>query len=131
MASSGFAKIGATFNDATTLLVGGVWNTVNSGGNADHLLTDFATVQGELHDLMTANPGQFQGLTGIHAQTIFNQLTLELGALNELMHASNVGQPSSGTVFGSRFAGKAINDIHRDIIDIVQADQNLHAIATE
>jgi hypothetical protein len=41
-------QIGATFNDATRLLVGGVWNTVNAGGNAAKITDDLQTVQTEL-----------------------------------------------------------------------------------
>jgi hypothetical protein len=113
------AQIGATFNDATRLLVGGVWNTVGGSGNAAAITSDLQTVQTELQVLINANPSQFQGLTGIHAETIVNQLNLEL---------ANVQQVMAGT---NPFAPKEINDIHRDIIDIVQGDANLQAMATQ
>ena len=54
-----FAQIGATFNDATTALAGGVWNTVNGGGK---------------QNLINASSAQFQGLAGVHAETIVNRL---------------------------------------------------------
>jgi hypothetical protein len=119
MADVTLAQIGATFNDSTRLLVGGVWNTVNSGGNAAAITNDLQTVQTELQALINANPTQFQGLTGIHAETIVNQLNLEL---------ANVQQVTAGT---NTFAAKEINDIQRDIIDIVQGDANLQAMATQ
>jgi hypothetical protein len=113
------AQIGATFNEATRLLVGGVWNTVGGSGNAATITNDLQTVQTELQALINANPAQFQGLTGIHAETIVNQLNLEL---------ANVQQVTAGT---NPVAPKEINDIQRDIIDIVQGDANLQAMATQ
>jgi hypothetical protein len=112
------AQIGATFNDATTQLVGGVWNTV-SGGNAAAVTADLQSVQSELRALITVSPAQFRGLTGIHAETIVNQLNLEI---------QQVQQATAGT---NAFAPKEINDIQRDIIDIVQGDANLAAMATQ
>jgi hypothetical protein len=53
------AQIGATFSDATTAPVGGVRNTVNSGAK---------------QNLINASRAQFQGLAGIHAETIVNRL---------------------------------------------------------
>ena len=53
------AQIGATFNDATTALVEGVRNTVDGGGK---------------QNLINASPAQFQGLAGVHAETIVNRL---------------------------------------------------------
>ena len=119
MATQSFAQIGYVFNDATTKLVGGVWNTVNSCGNAASIQNDLQSVQSNLQQLIQQNAGQFQGATGIHAQEIVNQLNLEI---------ANVQQAAAGT---NAFAPKEINDIQRDIIDIVQGDANLLAMATQ
>ena len=112
MAKQSFAQIGNVFNDATTKLVGGVWNTVNSGGNAASIQSDLQSVQSNLQQLIQQNADQFQGATGIHAQEIVNQLNLEI---------ANVQQAAAGT---NAFAPKEINDIQRDIMS--RSPESLH-----
>lgn len=107
-----FAEIGDIFDDATTRMVGGV-NALNKGA----ILKDIARVQTGLEQLLEANPDDFQGVAGIHAQNIIDQLNLERDAIKAL---------------GSDpFAPKYINDVQRDLIDIVQGDDQLLALATE
>jgi hypothetical protein len=130
MANPTLAEIGAAFNDATTMLVGGVWNTANMGGNATPILNDLQTVQTGLQQQLQQDPGQFPGITAIHVQDIVNQLNLEIEAVKEVANGTGPGAPGSGLVFGAGFDVKAINDIQRDIIDIVQGDTHLQALAT-
>lgn len=107
-----FAQIGAVFNDATNKLEGGV--TVQ---NQDKILNDLASVQTNLANLIQQQPGLFTGETVIHAQNIVDQLNLETNAIHAL---------------GSDpYAAKYINDVQRDLIDIVQGDDNLKALATQ
>src|SRR5690242_5121590 len=127
-----FADLGTTFNDATTKLIGGVWNTVNAGGNQTSLLDDLQQVQSGLQAQIQAN--QFSGQSLVHAQEIVDQLNQEVEAVKETTNGgvganNGAGAVGSGTVFGAD-AAKGINDIHRDIIDIVQGDDNLAALAT-
>ena len=107
-----FASIGALFNDATNRLEGGV--TV---GNEHKILSDLNAVQTKLSALIKAQPDLFTGMTAIHAQEIVDQIHLETGAIRAL-----------GT---DPFAAKEINDIHRDLIDIVHGDNNLATLATQ
>jgi hypothetical protein len=71
----------------------------------------------DLQALMTANPGLFGGLTGVHADTIVRQLELEKTYINQ----AGVSQD----------AGRASNDNLLDIIDIVQGDTNLANMANQ
>jgi hypothetical protein len=107
-----FAELGEIFDDATTRLVGGV-----SDQNRDAVLKDLSQVQNGLQQLLQTNPDQFQGVAGIHAQNIVDQLNLEAAAIK-----------SVGT---DPFAAKYINDVQRDLIDIVQGDDQLVALATQ
>jgi trimeric autotransporter adhesin len=107
-----FASIGAIFNDATTQLVGGVTTE-----NKARVLSDLTSVQTDLANLLVQQPGQFTGETAIHAQNIVDQLNLEITAVNSL-----------GT---DPFAAKYINDVQRDLLDIVNGDANLTALANQ
>lgn len=106
-----FAQIGAIFNDATTRMEGGV--TVN---NQDRILADLHAVQTNLANLIQQQPDLFTGVTAIHAQNIVDQINLETQAIHSL-----------GT---DPYAAKYINDVQRDLIDIVQGDTKLAALAT-
>jgi hypothetical protein len=133
-----FAELGATFNDATRVLEGGVWkNVVEEGGqglgSVYRAVNDLTSVQSGLQAQIQAN--QFTGETLIHVQEIVAQLNQEIEAVQESVNGgqaqnNGAGAVGSGTVFGAD-AAKAINDIHRDIIDIVQGDANLAALATQ
>ena len=106
-----FAELGDLFNDATSRLEGGI-----NAPNRTTILSDLAHVQTGLEKLIQSNPDQFQGVAGIHAQNIVDQLNLEIGAVR--------------SVGSDPFAAKYINDVHRDLIDIVQGDPQLHTLAT-
>jgi hypothetical protein len=107
-----FAQIGEIFNDATHRMVGGI-----SDKNSQSILRDIAQVQNGLEKLIAQNPQDFQGVAGIHAQNIIDQLNLEVGAIKSI-----------GT---DPFAAKYINDVQRDLIDIVRGDDQLTALATQ
>ena len=107
-----FAQIGEIFNDATHRMEGGV-----SAKNSQAILNDIGKIQSSLEHLITQNPNDFQGVAGIHAQNIVDQLNLEVTAIK-----------SVGT---DPFAAKYINDVQRDLIDIVQGDTQLAALATQ
>jgi hypothetical protein len=72
----------------------------------------------DLQNLLQTDPQDFQNLTGIHAQTILNQLTLEKDYINDSANGTN-------PLVGARGS----NDNILDIIDIVQGDDNLLALA--
>jgi hypothetical protein len=106
------AEIGAIFNDAANHILGGV-----NADNAGLITNDVNAVITDMQALMHANPTQFSGLTGIHADTIVRQLELEKTYINQ----AGVNQD----------AGRASNDNILDIIDIVQGDANLAHMATQ
>ena len=107
-----FAQIGEFFDDATTRMVGGV-----DAHNQAAILRDLSQVQNGLETLLQNHPNDFQGVAGIHAQNIVDQINLEVTAIKSI-----------GT---DPFAAKYINDVQRDLIDIVQGDDQLHALATQ
>ena len=107
-----FAEIGTVFNEVTTDLVGGV-----NVRNGQQIMRDLNSIQTNLENLLTAHPEQFQGVAAIHAQNIVDQINLEKQAIASL-----------GT---DPFAAKYINDVQRDLIDIVQGDDQLAALATQ
>jgi hypothetical protein len=106
------AEIGAIFNDAANHILGGA-----NGNNADLITNDLNTVIKDMKHLMHANPQSFTDLTGIHADTVVRQLELEKTFIHDA--ATNPD------------AGRASNDNILDIIDIVQGDANLAAMATQ
>lgn len=105
-----FARIGAIFNDATNLLVGGITDQ-----NKGQIMQDLQAVQTKLNALIQAHPEQFPGTAAIHAQNVADQLNLEIQAIN--------------TIGTDPAAPKYINDVQRDLIDIVQGDDTLAALA--
>lgn len=106
-----FAEIGTVFNEVTSTLVGGV-----SARNSQPLMQDLQTIQNGIENLLAKHPEQFQGEAAIHAQNIADQLNLEMQAIKSI-----------GT---DPYAAKYINDVQRDLIDIVQGDDQLAALAT-
>jgi len=104
------------FNDATTREIGGVGpDQVNA------IVSDLIGVQ---QGLNAAFP-QVTDLTSLHAQIIANQLNEEIASVENAN--SPTGTPVLGTNLG-QYVGRAINDIHRDIIDIAQGDPGLQAV---
>ena len=103
------------FNDATTREIGGI-----GPDQVNLVVSDLIGVQ---QGLNAAFP-QVSDLTSLHAHVIANQLTEEIASIENAN--SPTGTPILGTNLG-QYVGRAINDIHRDIIDIAQADPGLQA----
>lgn len=106
------AEIGAIFNDAASLILGGV-NT----DNKVQITNDINAVITDMQALMSANPLLFGGLSGVHADAVVRQLQLELTYIDQ-----------AGV---SPDAGRASNDNILDIIDIIQGDTNLANMASQ
>ena len=104
------------FNDATTREIGGVGpDQVNS------IVSDLIGVQ----QMLSAASPQINNLTDLHTHVIINQLNEEIASVENAN--SPTGTPILGTDLG-QYVGRAINDIHRDIIDIAQGDPGVQAI---
>ena len=74
--------LGATFNDATRALAGGLWQTaVEEGGqgtgSVNRYVNDLTAVQQGLTEL-NANPNQFTGDTQTHVDTILADLGMAI-----------------------------------------------------
>src|SRR5215472_3457147 len=104
------------FNDATTREIGGV-----GPDQVNLIVSDLIGVQ---QQLSAADP-QINNLTDLHTHVIINQLNEEIASVENAN--SPTGTPILGTDLG-QFVGRAINDIHRDIIDIAQGDPGLQAV---
>ncbi len=122
-----FADLGATFNDATRFLVGGLWqNAVEEGGQGNGSVTKYTDDLTAVQNGLTAevNAGQFSGDTLTHVQTILSDITTALSAANASV--------SGGGSFGSVAAAEtALHDSHVDIVGIVNNDPTLAALATQ
>src|SRR5262249_32464267 len=104
------------FNDATTREIGGI-----GPDQVNLIVSDLVGVQ---QMLSAAVPG-INDLTDLHAHVIINQLNEEIAAVE------NANSPTGTLILGTdlgQYVGRAINDIHRDIIDIAQGDTGLQAI---
>jgi len=106
------AQIGAIFDDAANLMLGGI-----NSSNVDAIKPDINTARTSLMHLMAAHPDEFGGLTGVHADTVVRQLALENRFIDQV-----------GT---NPDAGRASNDNMLDIIDIIQGDTNLANMANQ
>src|SRR5581483_8530497 len=104
------------FNDATTREIGGVGpDQVNS------IVSDLIGVQ----QMLTAASPQINNLSDLHTHVIINQLNEEIATVE------NANSPTGTSILGTdlgQYVGRAINDIHRDIIDIAQGDPGVQAI---
>src|SRR6201988_2766460 len=104
------------FNDATTREIGGV-----SPDQANLIVSDLIGVQ----QLLSAAVPQINTLSDLHTHVIINQLNEEIATVE------NANSPTGTLILGTdleQFVGRAINDIHRDIIDIAQGDPGVQAI---
>src|SRR5881275_1479494 len=104
------------FNDATTREIGGV-----GPDQVNLIVSDLIGVQ----QMLSAASPQINNLTDLHTQIIINQLNEEIASVE------NANSPTGTLVLGTdlgQFVGRAINDIHRDIIDIAQGDAGVQAI---
>ena len=105
------AEIGAMFDDVASQILGGV-----NDGNRAEITDDINAVISDMQALMAADPKLFEGLTGVHADKIVQQLQLELVYIND------------PTI--SPTAAQASNDNILDIIELIQSDANLADMAT-
>ena len=104
------------FNDATTREIGGV-----GPDQVNLIVSDLIGVQ----QMLSAASPQINSLTDLHTHVIINQLNEEIASVENVN--SPTGTPILGTDLG-QYVGRAINDIHRDIIDIAQGDPGVQAI---
>ena len=122
-----FSDLGATFNDATRALEGGLWqNVVSEGGQGlgsiGKYTTDLTNVQTGLQAEIAA--GQFTGDTLSHVNAILADITTALSAATASVNG--------GGTFGSVAAAEtALHTSHLDILDIVNNDPNLATLATQ
>jgi hypothetical protein len=122
-----FADLGATFNDGTRALVGGLWQNVVEEGGQGHgsvvrYTNDLTTVQTGLQ--AEVNAGQFSGTTLTHVQTILSDITTALSAATASVN--------EGGTFGSVAAAEeALRTSHLDILNTVNSDPALTALATQ
>ncbi|NOJ42558.1 hypothetical protein [Bradyrhizobium australiense] len=122
-----FSDLGATFNDATRALVGGLWqNVVEEGGqglgSVGRYTSDLTTVQNGL--LAEVNAGQFTGATLGHVQAI-------LSDINTAISAANASVNGGGTFGSVAAAEQALRASHLDIINNVKTDPTLTDLATQ
>jgi trimeric autotransporter adhesin len=108
-----FAELGVIFDDAQSRFLGGLNSTPDG---AAQIQKDLTIVENGLIKLMADHPEQFQGATGIHAQTIVDQIHLQLTNFDH-QYGFNVD------------AARSTNDNLLDITDIVSADTNLSNMA--
>src|SRR5689334_7160033 len=104
------------FNDATTREIGGI-----GPDQVNLIVSDLVGVQQQLSE---ADP-QINNLTDLHLHVIINQLNEEIASV------ANANSPTDTLILGTdlgQFVGRAINDIHRDIIDIAQGDTGVQAV---
>ena len=104
------------FNDATTREIGGV-----GPDQVNLIVSDLIGVQ---QQLSAADP-TINNLSDLHTHVIINQLNEEIASVE------NANSPSGTLVLGTdlgQYIGRSINDIHRDIIDIAQADPGVQAL---
>jgi trimeric autotransporter adhesin len=107
-----FAELGAIFDDAQSKSLGGI-----NANNLPQIQADLQVVHDGMITLMHDQPQLFGGSTGIHAQTIVDQINLQLTNFD---HQYGVNPD----------AAKATNDNFLDITDIVAGDPNLANMAS-
>jgi trimeric autotransporter adhesin len=104
------------FNDATTREIGGV-----GPDQVNLIVSDLIGVQ----QMLTAADPNINNLTDLHTHVIINQLNEEIATVE------NANSPTGTLILGTdlgQYVGRAINDIHRDIIDIAQGDPGVQAL---
>jgi hypothetical protein len=126
-AAPAFADLGATFNDATRALVGGLWqNVVEEGGQGNgsvfRYVNDLTAVQTGLQAEVAA--GQFAGDTLAHVNTVLTDISTAITAAT----ASVNGGGSFGSVAA---AENALRTSHLDVLSIVNNDATLQGLATQ
>ena len=106
------AEIGALFDDVAGQILGGV-----TDDNRAQITEDINAVISDIQALAAADPKLFEGLTGEHADTIVQQLKLELAYINDPTISPTAAQASSDNIL--------------DIIEIIQSDPNLADLAKQ
>src|SRR5712691_9940951 len=104
------------FNDATTREIGGI-----GPDQVNLIVSDLIGVQ----QMLQAAVPTINNLSDLHTQVIINQLNEEIASVE------NANSPTGTLILGTdlgQFVGRAINDIHRDIIDIAQGDAGVQAL---
>src|ERR1700704_516110 len=104
------------FNDATTREIGGI------GPDQVNLIVSYLI---GVQQMLQAAVPTINNLSDLHTQVIINQLNEEIASIE------NANSPTGTLVLGTdlgQFVGRAINDIHRDIIDIAQGDAGVQAL---
>src|SRR5258708_30812225 len=104
------------FNDATTREIGGV-----GPDQINLIVSDLIGVQ----QMLSAADPTINNLSDLHTHVIIDQLNEEIASIE------NANSPTGTLVLGTdlgQFVGRAINDIHRDIIDIAQGDAGVQAL---
>src|ERR1700732_3184754 len=104
------------FNDATTREIGGV-----GPDQVNLIVSDLIGVQ----QMLTAADPTINNISDLHTHIIINQLNEEIASVENANSAA--GTLVLGTDLG-QYVGRAINDIHRDIIDIAQGDAGVQAL---
>jgi hypothetical protein len=99
--------IGAIFDDKTVRTIGGI-----SPDFEPIILDDLARVQTGLEAYLAANPEIQDTETGLRIRLVIDQTKLEIDYIN--------GQSTAGV-----YTPRGINDIQRDILDIINADPAL------
>jgi hypothetical protein len=120
MPQMSFAQIGTLYNSISNELEGGVTQQ-----NQPLLLQQVSTVQTQLQHLI--NTGTFNGFTDpatgnptiVHAQNIVDQMNFLSQQIGNFGNAQSAPQP------------KFINDVVRDVQDIVAGDPNLANLAQQ
>ena len=107
-----FAELGAIFDDAQSRSLGGI-----NADNLPRIQADLQVVHDGLITLMKNHPQEFGGATGLHAETIVDQINLQLTNFDH-QYGFNVD------------AAKSTNDNFLDITDIVAGDANLANMAS-
>jgi hypothetical protein len=121
-----FAQLGAVYNDATRAMVGGLWqNVVEEGGqglgSVFRYVNDLESVRAGFQ--AGVETGQFTGDTLANVQKILADITTATSAADASVNG--------GGAFGSVAAAEtALHDSHIDVLNIVNGDANLKALAT-
>lgn len=121
-----FSDLGATFNDATRALEGGLWQNVVEEGGQGHgsivrYTNDLTAVENGL--MAEVQAGQFSGATLQHVNAI-------LADINTALSAATASVNGGGTFGSVANAEDALRSSHLDILNIVNKDATLSGLAT-
>ncbi len=125
-AAPAFSDLGATFNDATRALVGGLWQNVVEEGGQGHgsigrYTSDLTAVETGL--MTEVQAGQFSGATLQHVNAI-------LADINTALSAAAASVDGGGNFGSVANAEDALRASHLDILNIVNKDATLSGLAS-